>query len=304
MTGDRELAELHQQILREEIRHRKFSRDSFEQHEKIIGRKVRQLRAERSWTQADLARRLDELGWPLDQTTISNLELGRRPVRVAEADALAMAFGIPMPALWYLPIAGEPWSLTQMRARLQEIEERIAEQEKTTQSMISIWADYQFERERIARALNAAAEKAERGDLEEMSLDAGVLDALIEGLDPEHSRGGLAKMTDEELERAAAQLGMSPEEARERRERDAQHTEQLRVIESGALQRLASEAWQRHLAGDSVQIIAQALADSLPPETFAPLGPALDVIGRILIDACLLASGQQAADTATPPQDN
>ena len=66
--------------------------------ERVIGKKVRQLRTERGWSQEDLRRRL-EPGWPLDQTTISNLELGRRPIRVAEAEALAAVFGMSLVAL-------------------------------------------------------------------------------------------------------------------------------------------------------------------------------------------------------------
>ena len=219
-------------------------------------------------------------------------------MRVAETDALAMAFGIPMPALWYLPVAGEPWSLAQMRERLQEIEERIEEQEKATRSMVGIWADYQFERERIARAMNDAAKKAERGELEEMNLNAAELDALIEGMDPERSRGILAKMTDEELERAAAQLGISLEEAKDRRKDGVQRANlHLHLIESGEPQQIASEAWRRYLAGESLQVIAQALAESLPSETFASLRSALDVIGEALKELGVSAPGQATATT-------
>lgn len=96
----KQAAELWQQSLRMALDERKTWRELFEGAEQAMGRKVRQLRTERGWTQEDLRQRLAEHGWPLDQTTISNLELGRRPIRVAETVALATAFGLPPLAMW------------------------------------------------------------------------------------------------------------------------------------------------------------------------------------------------------------
>lgn len=67
--------------------------------EKAVGEKVRQLRIERGWSQAELSEKLDSLGWPMGQMTISRLEAGTRPLRLAEADALASAFGMTLVAL-------------------------------------------------------------------------------------------------------------------------------------------------------------------------------------------------------------
>lgn len=67
--------------------------------ELLIGRKVRQLRTELGWSQADLALKLDEAGWPLHQTNISKLEAGKRPLRVSEAEVLAVTLGISLAAL-------------------------------------------------------------------------------------------------------------------------------------------------------------------------------------------------------------
>ena len=173
-SGDheREIAELWEQVLTQELRHRRHWRDIFETHEKVIGAKVRQLRTERQWSQDDLAEKLDSMGWPLGQMTISRLEAGTRPIRVADIVALAQAFGLPPLALWYLPVTGEPWSIAAMRRRLAEIDDYIAGLKSSLDTTIGLYADGHFERERLVEALNDAANSAERGDLEDLDLDA------------------------------------------------------------------------------------------------------------------------------------
>jgi transcriptional regulator with XRE-family HTH domain len=154
---DREWADLQQQVLRDEVQHRKEFRELFETHEKVIAEKVRQLRIERGWSQEDLARRMEELGWPMHQTTVAKLEAAKRPIRAAEVYALAMVFGLPIQALWYLPVPGEPWSIERMREELQRIDDGIARTEQTLNQIMGIYADQKTERMRLARLLNDAA---------------------------------------------------------------------------------------------------------------------------------------------------
>jgi transcriptional regulator with XRE-family HTH domain len=257
---DRQIAELWQQILRQELQQRKTWRDLFESHERIIGAKVRQLRMERGWSQLDLAQRLDDLGWPLHQTNISKLEAGKRPIRVAEADALATAFGIPALALWYLPAAGEPLSIGEMRSQLERINDRIAELERAMQGFVSQHADYQFERMRLVQAINEAAKAAERGDLEELSPDDAQV--LAEGM----TSAGYQKIA----------------ESMEPGRRPAIGSEQLEAIRSGHLKRVASEAFRLHEEGASLEEVGQFVADSLPPDFAEPLRIAAEIVGGAL----------------------
>ena len=46
-----------------------------------------------------------------DREVLAKLEAAKRPIRAAEVYALAMVFGLPMQALWYLPVPGEPRSI-------------------------------------------------------------------------------------------------------------------------------------------------------------------------------------------------
>jgi transcriptional regulator with XRE-family HTH domain len=189
---DREWAELQQQILREETKDAQRFRALFEMQERVIAQKVRQLRAERGWSQEDLAERMTRHGWPMHQTTIAKLEAGKRPLRAGEAYALALVFGLPVQALWYVPVAGEPWTLADMRQHLQEADDLVAELERALHSMIVSYADAVDRRMRLAEAMNEAAKRADRGELEELGLDEENLRALIEGLSdvPGRARAG------------------------------------------------------------------------------------------------------------------
>ena len=51
MPGNARRRSCWSEILRQELANRRVFRDLFERHERIIGQKVRQLRAERGWTQ-------------------------------------------------------------------------------------------------------------------------------------------------------------------------------------------------------------------------------------------------------------
>ncbi|MFI2702871.1 helix-turn-helix transcriptional regulator [Cellulosimicrobium composti] len=53
---------------------------------------VKRLRERKGWSQGELARRLQDVGWEnFHQTTVSRIEKGERPVRLSEARALANA---------------------------------------------------------------------------------------------------------------------------------------------------------------------------------------------------------------------
>ena len=50
---------------------------------------IRERREDRKWSQADLARRMTERGWPYYPQTVQRIEAGHRKVSVGEAKALA-----------------------------------------------------------------------------------------------------------------------------------------------------------------------------------------------------------------------
>lgn len=61
-----------------------------------FARYLREVRERRRWSQQDLADRMDELGWPLDRSTIARTEAGpaQRKVSLDEAIALSAALGV------------------------------------------------------------------------------------------------------------------------------------------------------------------------------------------------------------------
>lgn len=97
---DRELAELLQQGLEEELaeispEELAKTRGVYEYWETSFGTKVRQWRQARNWSQEDLADRLRLQGFDMHQTTVAKIERGTRPLRVAEAAAIANIFRVP-----------------------------------------------------------------------------------------------------------------------------------------------------------------------------------------------------------------
>lgn len=64
--------------------------------EEAFGRRVRELRSARGWTQGDLAERMTVAGYQMHQSTVAKLENGSRPTNVGEIAALAAIFGMPI----------------------------------------------------------------------------------------------------------------------------------------------------------------------------------------------------------------
>jgi transcriptional regulator with XRE-family HTH domain len=261
---DRELTQLWQQVLREDLRHRKSLRDICEYHERILGKKVRQLRIERGWTQEQLAEKLNEAGWPMHQTTVAKIEAGTRPIRVAEADALALAFGLPIEAMWYLPIAGEPWSMTAMKDRLKMIDDLIGTLEGHLRTTVITYAEQQSERMRLAQAMNEAAKAADRGEPEDLHLS------------PEESRGFVEAMDDRRPRDDEAMLALMKPEARAAYK---QMYDTLNQINSGELNRLAGEAWRLYQAtAQDTDAVVKFLAQAMPPGILDPMRAAQEIV--------------------------
>jgi transcriptional regulator with XRE-family HTH domain len=60
----------------------------------VVGRQVKAAREQLHLSQADLAKRLDELGLPAHQATVARLETGGRRISVDDVLALAAALGV------------------------------------------------------------------------------------------------------------------------------------------------------------------------------------------------------------------
>jgi transcriptional regulator with XRE-family HTH domain len=70
-------------------------RSVHEDWEQSFGDNVRHWRRERNWSQEDLADKLRSEGFDLHQTSVAKIERGTRPLRVAEAAAIATIFRVP-----------------------------------------------------------------------------------------------------------------------------------------------------------------------------------------------------------------
>jgi len=67
--------------------------------EHVIARAMAELRLEKGWTQADLARRMTEVGLSWTPNRVTQLETLRRPVSLYEVAALSWVFEVPVTRL-------------------------------------------------------------------------------------------------------------------------------------------------------------------------------------------------------------
>jgi transcriptional regulator with XRE-family HTH domain len=109
-------------------------------NEVSLCQKVAQLREERGWSQAELAKRLSAIGFEMHQTTVAKLEAGKRPLRVAETLALAQIFGLHPLAMFYMPFQGEDHGMEYMRARLRTLDETIEKTEAQIMRLLESFA--------------------------------------------------------------------------------------------------------------------------------------------------------------------
>jgi transcriptional regulator with XRE-family HTH domain len=151
--AERATEELHHQLL---------------DHERVLCQKVAQLREERGWSQAELARRLSAIGFEMHQTTVAKLEAGKRPLRVAEVFALAQVFGLPPLAMFYTPVRGDDLGMDYMRDRLKSIDEHLETMTetymRTLEAFAKSYAEISANRLIVADNMRRAAAKQAKGD--------------------------------------------------------------------------------------------------------------------------------------------
>jgi transcriptional regulator with XRE-family HTH domain len=145
-----------------------------EDWEKSFGDNVRHWRRERNWSQEDLADKLRSEGIDLHQTSVAKIERGTRPLRVAEAAAIATIFRVPPLAVFL----GSP----QMEARspIDQLNDMIASAQNLLNDMkadMSRSAGRYVEQEAhvlaLARILNQTALDAEKHQSEQGTTNGG-----------------------------------------------------------------------------------------------------------------------------------
>ena len=139
-----------------------------------FGDNVRHWRRERNWSQEDLADKLRSEGIDLHQTSVAKIERGTRPLRVAEAAAIATIFRVPPLAVFL----GSPQ--TEARSPINQLNDMIASAQNLLNDMkadMSRSAGRYVEQEAhvlaLARILNQTALDAEKHQSEQGTASGG-----------------------------------------------------------------------------------------------------------------------------------
>jgi transcriptional regulator with XRE-family HTH domain len=92
-------------------------------------REVRELRQAKSWTQGELAKRLQAAGFKLHQSSVARMEVAERPTSVGEVAALARIFSVPIWSMFESPSdrANPRVRFGQVKARMDEIDEELGQ---------------------------------------------------------------------------------------------------------------------------------------------------------------------------------
>lgn len=130
----------------------------FEAFERSIGRVIRAHRERRGWTQRDLATRMLDDGFSvMTQSTVAKVEVGTRPLRLAEFVGFAHALGMPWQAMLAQqePLLDERDPIADLERRVgaaQALEDDALEQlREGIESMTAQYAERRAERTALAR---------------------------------------------------------------------------------------------------------------------------------------------------------
>jgi len=175
--SERELAELMQEML-DDVADGSTAdsgeRFPFEFWEKSFGERVKQWRRARNWSQEDLAERLRVHGFEMHQTTVAKIERGARPLRVAEAAAIATVFRAPPLAVFLgRPPENVPWPLQQLHEAMAMAEERLAYLKQEMEASAARYVAQQADVYDLARILNEVALEAEKRNAERLEQGEG-----------------------------------------------------------------------------------------------------------------------------------
>jgi transcriptional regulator with XRE-family HTH domain len=180
---ERELAELLQQVHDQELAETPPEelaerRRPYEHWETDFGRKVRQWRQARNWSQEDLANQLRWQGFDMHQTTVAKIERGTRPLRVAEAAAIATIFRVPPLAVFMGPPPEKlPWSMQQLHETIEIAERTLAGMKEDMESSARRYIEQQAHVFELANVLNEAGLRAEKRNQDSVKDEQGNTDA-------------------------------------------------------------------------------------------------------------------------------
>lgn len=146
-----------------------------ESWEKRFGEVVRGWRLDRNWSQEEVADKLGYEGFEMHQTTVAKIERGARPLRVAEAAALAAVFRMPVMAAFELSLpgdvpwwtgTGEPGVVQQRQELLEQARENSDRARDDLYSAAQVHAALLAEVEKLVLAMNEQAAKEARNGSE------------------------------------------------------------------------------------------------------------------------------------------
>lgn len=130
-------------------------RTRHESWEKRFGEVVRGWRLDRNWSQEDVVERLRQQGFEMHQTTVAKIERGSRPLRVAEAIAIAEVFGMPIMAVFELSLPDDqPAELAERQRKLSRARRAADESRDTLYASAERHAYLLAEVEKLVLALN------------------------------------------------------------------------------------------------------------------------------------------------------
>ena len=153
-----------------------------EDWEKNFGDNVRQWRRARNWSQEDLADKLRQEGIDLHQTSVAKIERGTRPLRVAEAAAIATIFRVPPLTVFLEPPLAEEQSLTrsplnQLNDMITSAQNLLSEMKADMSRSAGRYVDQEAHVLGLARILNQTALEAELNHDRTQSNEDGATDA-------------------------------------------------------------------------------------------------------------------------------
>ena len=135
------------------------ARQRHESWEKRFGEVVRGWRQDCEWTQEEVAERLRRQGFEMHQTTVAKIERGARPLRIAEAAALADVFEMPVAAIFGLSAADDqPAGLGSRGIELEHARKRVDDSRDTLYSVAQHHAHLLAEVEKLILQLNGESE--------------------------------------------------------------------------------------------------------------------------------------------------
>jgi transcriptional regulator with XRE-family HTH domain len=132
-----------------------LARQRHESWERNFGEVVRGWRQDRNWSQEDVAEQLRHQGFEMHQTTVAKIERGARPLRVAEAMALAEVFEMPVMAVFEPSLSEDhPGDLDSRRRELDEARARVDHSRDNLHSVARRHAQLLAEVEKLILQMN------------------------------------------------------------------------------------------------------------------------------------------------------